>query len=100
MKLNLPDFLKISCTDMMEKRVSCFELPVKSGRRATQGFRMRGKIEECCSIVRESQRPFRHFASLKAIHGLFFHALFMPLIYFACFVSAESLSSLKKSVYF
>ena len=72
------------------------EKDCKIDNQADQGFSMRGKIEEWCSILRESQRPFRHFASLKAIHGLFFHALFMPLIYFACFVSAESLSSLKK----
>ena len=38
MKLNLRDFLKISCTDMMEKRVSCFELPVKTEKGCLQGF--------------------------------------------------------------
>ena len=47
MKLNLRDFLKISCTDMMEKRVSCFEKPVKTKKGCLQRLlnRRTGSLE-------------------------------------------------------
>ena len=54
MKLNLPDFLKISCTDMMEKRVSCFELPVKTKKRLPAGIPHYNHLKILYTIISSS----------------------------------------------